>query len=1508
MVDNYLIVRDPFHPHTSREFMPLEPGMTLHDIDVPGDNPYIILVDGEAVLREQWDRLIDDEFVTVVVLPQGGDGGSNPLKIVLMVVVAAAAAYTGGAAFGAAGYFGTSAVGASLVSTGVMIAGSMLVNALVPVASLPSSMQMAQMSSPSPTYDLQAQGNSARLGGAIPVQYGRMAFYPDFAAMPYAEYSGNDQYLYQLLCLGCGTFSIEGIYIEDTPVSTFPEITYEVIQPHGPCTLFPSNVITSVEVSGQELLTGASVGPYVANPANTTANFIGVDFIMPKGLYYANDAGGLGTVSIVVVVYAQMVDINGVPYGSEYVLGSEVFSGATNTPQRRSCRYSVTAARWQVRCVRTDTKQTDARYGHDVHWIGLRAYLPSVSDYGNVTLLALRMKASNSLSSQSSRKVKVIATAKTPIWNGTAWSAATANRSIAWAIADALRNADYGAGQADSRIDLAGLLTLDAFWAARGDYFDARFDSSITMWEAIGKIAGAGRAIAFNQGGVCRVARDSQQHIPVAMFSMRNIIKGSFSVEYLMPTENSADAVDVEYFDAATWSSRVVRAALTGSLEKNVATVNLFGVTSRDRVYENGLYTAAASKRRRKVIKFSTEMGGFIPSPLDLIVVQHGMSGWGQSAEVVAVDIVATKPIYTLNEVLEWGTGTHYVAIRKDDNSVDGPWPVTQYGGDPSRVALASTPATVINTGLTGERTQIIFGEAEAWRQPAKVVAVRPRGLYQVDIECVAEDDSVHTADQGMTAPPLVTSDLVTRYTVPVIADLQVVVGGGPLGPELRLSWRPAAGAEYYVIDSSPDGSNWTREADTAAASMRITVEAGVVHVRVAAVGNLTTGPYLEWSGDLTSYLPPPAPPTNLALEQPFVGRSCKISWTGAARADLHRIEVRAGGTLKRTIDIVGTRYQYTEEDATADGGPWRSVNFRVYGMGNGVSVEYASLDVSNPQVAALAGVTFIPGYLQIIAAYLLPADTDFQGVIVAMSKTDGFVPAETDYVYDGPDKLFVLQKDPNGVSFANGETWYFRIAGYDKFGKDALIWSSQHFVTIIDAEADMTPEEVLAKLNSSFTQGNVVLNGAGSIIAYNGSPSIPNRDFVLMDSGRLTFRRWRDGAYEEYKGLKRVEYGEAASAQTIILPGWWDTKPKVIVSPLSLRAYDVTYATQSQSWACRAEHLREEPEGSGIYKFNAVAELTLSSNQGTTVINQTSGSTSADSWTSSEYAVFTNTSSLTANVSALSVKGTGAHTHEYYYRKVVAYLQLYKTGVGWYDPPDNSITLAIGPTTTAAQTGSITVSGLTDITHMRVYYVASNVDGTVFSLGADTYTPAGYAAVSGTGVVTCGWGAVNTHYYGSYTFPALTLPSGSIITWVSYYYSIRAQADSGGHHYNPNGNTYAGARSGDAINKTTDSNCGSWALSVNEPVYQSCSYGSASFAAIPLHVYTGQGPYIPGSGYTHDTYQEVTGGTAYVYYSTLNVSSTTPANTYNLTSFNWELSGSQALAVGSLNWIAVGE
>jgi len=846
-----LIVRNPFHPAKDRELRDITCGGALADA-VPKltADPFIVMVNGEALLRADWQRPIaDGDIVAVIFLPRGGGGGgSNPLKMVLTIALMIYAPYLA-ANFGAA--FGTFGMATSTFMTvagaAINLVGGALINAVAGGAGAPkglSSAQATSLAAPSPTYNLQAQGNMARLEQAIPVQYGRLCAYPDFAAQPYQEFAGNEQFIYQLLCLGAGEYDVEAIRIEDTPISSWEEITSEIVAPHASVSLFPTNVTTSIEVAGAEMLYATYLGPFNVNAAGTQANTLGFDFVFTRGLYYANNAGGLNSVSISWTVEARPIDDLGSPTGSGAytTLGNESLTAATTTPQRVSKRYSVTPGRYQVRVKRTSVKQTDSRYGNDIVWAGLRAYLPETRDFGDVTLIALRMKATNNLSAQATRKINVIATRKLPAWDGVAFGTPAATSSIAWALADLCTNATWSAGLKNRRIDLAGLLALHDTWALRGDYFSGRFDSTITFWEALTKVARAGRAYPYMQGGIIRFNRDQAQTTPVALYSMRNIARGSFSVQYLTPSETQADACDVAYFDSTVWAQRRVLAKLPDSRAEKPVKIEYFGVTDRNQAFREGMYESACNRYRRKLIHFSTDMEGFIPSFGDLIAVAHDMPQWGQTSEAVAWD--ANTRTLTVSETLQWGDGTHYIGLRKRDGGIDGPIAVMP-GSGVADLVLASDPSFTPYTGGIEERTHIVFGWGETWRQPARVLSVKPRSLYQVDIECVNEDHAVHGAESGLIAPSPQYGQLDTRWTAPVIEGLSVWAMPGD-SSKMLMSWRPAAGAEHYLIEQSSDGTSWTRSGEPRTSNYTTTALYGsATLIRIAAVG-LTRGPWVQ--------------------------------------------------------------------------------------------------------------------------------------------------------------------------------------------------------------------------------------------------------------------------------------------------------------------------------------------------------------------------------------------------------------------------------------------------------------------------------------------------------------------------------------------------------------------------------------------------------------------------------------------------------------------------------------
>src|SRR5882757_7287176 len=154
--------------------------------------PTILEINGEAVLRKQWTRrrIGANDNVRFVSYPLGGAGGGGAKQViglVALVAVSAFAIWAGPLVAGALGFGGSTLVG-GLATAAIGLGGSLLVNALV-------NPQAGATNAPSSTqdqiYSVMAQGNTARLGQPLPVWYGRLKTFADFAAHPWAEFVGN---------------------------------------------------------------------------------------------------------------------------------------------------------------------------------------------------------------------------------------------------------------------------------------------------------------------------------------------------------------------------------------------------------------------------------------------------------------------------------------------------------------------------------------------------------------------------------------------------------------------------------------------------------------------------------------------------------------------------------------------------------------------------------------------------------------------------------------------------------------------------------------------------------------------------------------------------------------------------------------------------------------------------------------------------------------------------------------------------------------------------------------------------------------------------------------------------------------------------------------------------------------------------------------------------------------------------------------------------------------------
>ncbi len=482
---------------------------------------------------------------------------------------------------------------------------------------------------------------------------------------------------------------------------------------------------------------------------------------------------------------------------------------------------------------------------------GVRGQLQNVQRYGQLTMLAIKIKATNQLNSSLSKKVNVVVTRKLPIWNGSSWDLPVATRSIAWAIAD-IWMANYGGSRSFCNLDLDALLALEETWNSRGgtgsdefrDFFDATFDQQVTVWEALTRAARVGRAKPVLSRNVLTIVREQLRSTRTSMFNTRNIIKDSLSIDYSFDDNRAPDGVRLKYLDDVTFKEEVVQPKIeTNTDATRPKEVTLFGCTRYEQAFREALYMNAALKLQKRKMTFETELDGHIPMFGDRIAISHFTPNWGISGEVLSVNGLEL----TLSEPVDFTvSGPFVVILRKKNGSVDGPITCIEVvSPNNNKILLDTAPSFTIQTELNLERTYFSFGNSVESIQDVIVTEIEPRGNKRVKVSTINYDPAVHTADtvtippkSGIVFPLNPIAPVVTGLLLSNVANSGVVVA----------KWNPASISipvplNGYRIETSPDNNTWVLHAVVTTLTTDITAT-GLLYVRVAAILTATVGEF----------------------------------------------------------------------------------------------------------------------------------------------------------------------------------------------------------------------------------------------------------------------------------------------------------------------------------------------------------------------------------------------------------------------------------------------------------------------------------------------------------------------------------------------------------------------------------------------------------------------------------------------------------------------------------------
>ena len=782
-----VVVENPMLP---QEVQPqaVQAGTLIKDLDPKGKFPAICRLDGQWILRKDWERPVQTgQTVEFFIYPQGGGNGGSNVGRTLLMIAAIYVAVQFGAPQLVQAFPGLSAGTAQALS---VLVATTLVNALVPVTT-PDAAGFGGGSA-STTYTANLSGNQARLDEPIPVLYGRNKTFPSFAAEPYADYDAtDDQYYSALLCLGQGEYIIESINIDDTNINNFQDVEIREVLPPGTApSVVAANIVNAPEVTGNEVLEARYTGPFIGSRPKAKATKINIDIGFSRGLATYNSTTGEPENKTVTwrIEYRAVDDFGGASTvdtpGAWTVLASESLTAAQTESLRRTYTYTLpTACRPQVRLIRTNPFDDNSRVANTLEWIGLRCHLQAPAPLcATATHIEIRMRASEQLSGLTQRKISVISRRLLRKWApGTGWTALQETRNPAWALADKWTNMVYGDRYADARCDLETLYNLSLIWEARQDRFDGVFDQTYDSNQADQMIAQAGRAAAFRRNTLMTLSRDQLRDLPVTAFTARNINPGSLAIDYHFANESTPDGVIVEYWDNRGWDWAEILVPAPGVVTPvRPQRMKLFGVTGATHAEREGLYHIANAYYRRKYASFGTELEGLIPSFGSAIVFSPSLPGWGKGGDLVDLD--ATTLVATLSEPPAWVAGqTHYISFLQTDGSLGVPYIITA-GGQECCVQLPTYPTGVIALDESDrERTKYVIGVGSPYPVVLRVLGIRnsadDSGVRSFTINGVIEDDRVHTADIALLPADGVVQDPADPVDEPTSGS-----GGGGFG------------------------------------------------------------------------------------------------------------------------------------------------------------------------------------------------------------------------------------------------------------------------------------------------------------------------------------------------------------------------------------------------------------------------------------------------------------------------------------------------------------------------------------------------------------------------------------------------------------------------------------------------------------------------------------------------------------------------------------------------------
>lgn len=836
--------RTPFFvPHglTIREIVRNEIGVTGHAIVLMGDLP---------LAEPEWDIVpYLGAHLTIKAIPMGGGGGGgkgkNPLRTILTLAVTVvsfvAAPYLAGPLAASMGI--TSELGVSLLTAGIRAGltaiGMMAVNAIAPPA-MPGTLSMRATS----PYSLSSAGatgsrsdierspslsggrNTSNRYGPVPQVLGTHKIIPPYAADPYTEIRGSDQYLRMLFTCGYGPLSISDLKIGETDIDEYSGVSYEIKYGYDTdtdVTLYTNDV--DEETLNVHL---TSAGSWHTRTTEAETNEISFDIVFPNGLiefvedraanqtsYVDQETGEVTTEGALLppetersVVVEWGYSVSG---ANSWTTGRITTTAKTGKTIRKSHRIAVTEGQYDVRLKRVTADSGDSRVVDNVYWSALRSiHTQDPISMDGVAKIAIMIKATDQLNGVVDTFSCVASALIKDYDSGTGtWLDEQATSNPASLYRHVLQGAANKRALSDSEIDLDGLAEWHTFCDTNGFEYNQVIDFQTSVQEILREIASAGRASPAMVDGKYGVVWDREQTTPIQHFSPRN--SWGFSSKKYFPDLPHAFRVRFPSADKGYREDEriVYDDGYTSANATRFEQLELPGITDSDLAWKHGRYHIACARLRPEEYSFFCDVENLVCTRGDLVRVTHDVPLWGLGwARVKTVTDDGTYATgVTLDGAMTMAAGTSYsMRFRLSDGSTLL-MALDTVEGSSASVAFA-TPVLIASGPEVGDMA--FFGVTGSESTELIIKNIEPGPDLTARLTCVDYSSAVYSADTG-TIPDFDSNitlpvDVVNQIGTPTIESIQsdegVLVRGtdGSLRPRIVVAFKYKTGHYFDQI------------------------------------------------------------------------------------------------------------------------------------------------------------------------------------------------------------------------------------------------------------------------------------------------------------------------------------------------------------------------------------------------------------------------------------------------------------------------------------------------------------------------------------------------------------------------------------------------------------------------------------------------------------------------------------------------------------------------------------